>query len=450
MKFPCARHLANHLYVQELALAAALTSTDGDPSLALSGARGGDALFRAARRVATLSWAVEELLSYGPHRLRLDPPAQVLLLRRLHAMGEGEQRPLAAPAYHVALYGPYAPLPSLPNYLHDDVSYDEACHHAALIQRLLEPYGLVVQLNGATRRGAPIGRVAEFSLSLTEAAAREIELQQIDTQEDEEHTSTQMSPRSNDGEERVKHNSFILPSEPSPRIAPVGGNSGDSPLLDHAAQELLRQLPFLWCSSSEAASSTDVVPSRVKFRYTRAIQELFRSGYVAAGRMPTEQHWHEKRRCTKIFSVRFDPFHPTEIPPLHVRDPAMRERMKLHQVELDIMPWDAMHVRRFFRTGPAAFTTHVTLSALKRGLELNLNGLFLYYSPRESERESNQHDPKDFDTSPTLNSISSMNRKRLLIQSERDIFQLVGLPYIDPFTRAIYCQKNDIMLTDDN
>ncbi|CCW64198.1 unnamed protein product [Phytomonas sp. EM1] len=462
MKLPCARHLANHILVQELALLATLSSTDADSSL--SGSLSSDILYEAARRISRSSWAVEEMLSYGPQRLRVDPIAQVLLLRRIDTMAQeaakdvnaetrvtGDQRvptPLRAPAYDVALYGPHAPLPNLPNYLHDDVSYDEACHHAALLRKLLEPYGFVVQLSGATRRGAPVGRLAEFSLSLTQTAIREIEALQVAGPEAVKDPPIDTKPLSNGYEQRVKHDSFAFPSAILQRIAGAHGDGDDSLLLDPVAKELLRQLPFQWCSRSEAVSHTDFVPYAVKFRYTRALEGLFRSGYIAAGRIPKGDQWHEKRQSTKIFTLRYDPHNPMGPPPFHIRDSAVRARMKLHQAKLDFMPWHALHVRRFFRTGPAAFTAYVALRALQRGLELNLNGIFLCCASRDKKLDNNRNDPNASDATAHSSSTFSMDRKRLLVQSEKDIFQLVGLPYTDPFARGIFCQKNNITLSD--
>ncbi|EKF32384.1 hypothetical protein MOQ_003764 [Trypanosoma cruzi marinkellei] len=78
----------------------------------------------------------------------------------------------------------------------------------------------------------------------------------------------------------------------------------------------------------------------------------------------------------------------------------------------------SFHVRRLFFTGPKAFLTHLMLLAHARRYELTHDGLY--------QR-------------------SSGKPVRVELRSEKDIFTVLQLPYVDPLYRYAYCRLHNLL-----
>ncbi|KAI5686253.1 hypothetical protein MNV84_00163 [Leishmania braziliensis] len=426
-----------------------------------------------------------------------------------------------SPARLVALYAPPVLLCPLQRRAHDTVSYDAAVHHASLLTKLLAPYGVHVALTGATRRGCPFAFQAEYLLCLTEAATCEVEAVDPDgaggvekddgadehamnnhgystsvigasavsttvttatdrpTREArcseawaERETKQQRRARPTILRDALMLRPQTLPSASSPAAADnvaeaedggatvvAGGGSGDH-RQQHIHRRLGKQFRGRYCSRRAAFSSTDCVSPQVSYRVRRALEGLVRCGYVvsAAKSFPPSQLQLERRQPIYL-TARYDPRLPMQVPPPACTDPAVLSRLQLHQLVLHVCPWSAFAVRQLFLTGPAAFTTHVTLQALTHGVDMNMAGVFLfgetgatssdggvsYTTPAHATAASEAHD----DVLPPLHHEEQPRPcgdlvEQLILQDEAEVLSLAGLPHVDPMLRGLYCQRNHL------
>ncbi|KPA73697.1 hypothetical protein ABB37_09623 [Leptomonas pyrrhocoris] len=422
----------------------------------------------------------------------------------------------------VPLYAPRTLLPPIPFYpFHDDVTYDAAVHHASLLSKLLGPYGFEVALTGAMRRGCPVATHADYLISLTEEATRAVEsvqamratgdtsVSQQQQEEEEEEAQEERPPRSWSAKKQertsaaspVAHKSAAVSRRvtgalhrdaltiPIPAPAPhastataaassaetlnVNGRAGDDAMGDvHAAPQRRRpgeehaaprkQL----CSCVTAFAASDVVSPQVAHRTQRAIQQLVQCGYIVAGQLPLLTPAFLCRRQPVAVSVRYDTRCPTQVPPIECTDPHVLARLELHRVNLLFSPCHARATRHLFLTGPPAFTAHVTLQALARGVDLNMNGAFECVASQRSV--SPHHDSPAAATtlntagepvltedavkrpgadSPAMEPASPLHREvveQLLLSSEEDVFAVAGMPVVDPLLRGVYCQMHHL------
>lgn len=417
MRIPCARHPANHLLAQELAIAASLSHIHSTSSCN-SGDAGSFHLYHAAKRLAHLPMSCEEAFSFSPFISpvqRLDPFVLGLLRRRMTDLttqppnGGAPRLSVMAPSRLLALSGPNSPLPPLPGYVHNPVSYEAACHHQRLLQKLLAPYGFRVSLSGAARRGCPVGRQLSLMLALTQEATADLE--GAPGGEDQETAEVLPQRRRRRPSTRIHRDALAIP-----QVQTVAGLR-DTPVAAYPTQP---------CTRQEAAAIEDTVDARVAHRYHRALQGLCGCGYLVAGTLPRGPAvWCRRQTRGKYFSFRYDTQDPTTAPPRHLLNDDRLRSLELHHVLLDIVPWHSYHVRRLLGTGPAAFTAHLTLKGLQLGLELTRNGLFLCTSAGDG-------------------SVTDMSCHRVIVQSEKDIFALVGMPYVHPINRGLYCQEHHL------
>lgn len=151
-----------------------------------------------------------------------------------------------------------------------------------------------------------------------------------------------------------------------------------------ASARLKESLPRQLQHRCDAFSSHDTaLTAPVCFRIRRAMAELVRAGFVVGAVNKAFPPSQVKLRNRRVFSVvvRYDPHRPTQVPQPHCTDAATLARLQLHVLRLRFCPCDAFHARQLFCTGPAAFTAHVTLQALARGVDVNVNGVFSAKAP---------------------------------------------------------------------
>lgn len=457
MRILAARHACNHILVQELALHASLTAAlTNSPANGVVG-RPENSLFEAAEEVAQTPMALEEELTYGPaashRRARLGPVALTVVLRRLAMLrqerppfekgsdrrGHDGRLPVMAPGRFVALYGPHALLPQLPAYLHDSITYEEASHHLVLLRRLLSPLGFRVSFDAVTRRGCPVGPEARFLVALTREATEEIdaarESEAVNTVEGAQPTTPQGARKT-----------IGAAGQPAPEASRHADRFAAASQV--ASPETLRGLKTLPCTHADVVAVADALSIGVVHRHRRALQALHNSGYLPAHpSIPAPEQARGETAATAVrgrqrrqglkCSARFDPASPATPPLFHIVDPAQLRRMRLHRIVLDLVPANVFLVRRFFHTGPAAFTAYVTLRALERGFELNMNGLF-----SRTARTTTDPERRVVDSS----AVADVQYHRILLQSEMELFALLGMPYVDPIGRGVFCQHNGIRM----
>ncbi|CBZ23025.1 conserved hypothetical protein [Leishmania mexicana MHOM/GT/2001/U1103] len=445
---------------------------------------------------------------------RVDAPSSALETTQQQQPADGD-RALAftAPARLIALYAPPVLLRGLQRRIHDMVSYDAAVHHASLLLQLLAPYGVHVALTGATRRGCPFSLQAEYLLCLTEAETREVEAVHPDgaggVEESDRGAAEHAVIDDGDGasgsgasavstaatavtgppmreapcstvraakqQRRVRavmqRDALMLrpPSLPSaasraaaagvPREE-AGGGTG------HHRQEGIRgrlrgSLRRRHCDRHRAFSSVDDVSPQVSYRVQRALASLVRCGYIvsAAQPFPPSQSCLEARTAIRL-TARYDPHLPTQVPPRACTDPAVLRRLQLHQLVLHLCPWHALAARQLFLTGPADYTTHVTLQALDHGVNVNMNGVFVF-----GEACAASGDGGVGSTTPVIAATAASEAhpgslatahhegqpqrrsdlvEQLILQDEEDLVSLAGLPRVDPMLRGLYCQQNHL------
>lgn len=573
MKIPAALHPANHFHVQCLLLHAGLCADSGPCSQ-----RGRQETYQLARalalarvpleegqlercrrdkqtkrdcsnnmstttqaRVRAVRWRTIAQLLHRTSRCLPPPSTQKCsdVLRndpatpsKLSSLSAAEQATLSftPPSRLVPLYAPRTLLPPFtPSSLyHDELTYDAAVHHAALLSQLLQPFGWVVSLTGAVRRGCPVAPCADYLLSLTETATREVEA----VQEMQATDKTSLSQDKEIAEEctgdtsdRVGATAEVLWSSNSDvdketnglAGSAVGGSSHQSAPLSYKVTGSLRRNAFTvpmaaplnkagqqssgldlsapvlheaerdrkrrrQCSHDSAFASSDVVSPQVAYCTQRAIERLVQRGYIVAGQIPQLSPAYLSLRQPLHVSVRYDTRWPTQVPPVKCADPAVLARLQLHRVKLHFCPWHARATRDFFLTGPPAFTAHVTLQALARGFDLNVNGAFECVAAHDHHHHTapqsgheDDHRPADAassddndDDAPagltvgtatqavedarktikeSLEAESLLHCKdvtQVLLDSEESIFQIAGLPAIDPLLRGAYCQVHHL------
>ncbi|CAD2221190.1 hypothetical protein AGDE_14438 [Angomonas deanei] len=182
MSKPCAKHPANHIIVQELALLASLMYFSSASPLAGPAKNN---LFAAAERLSASDISFAELSTFNtvPARLQLEPfPRSVAMNRHrstVHWFKVLQQRhqmrtftPPVNPGRAVALYAPFRIPPHVPKVAHDPIRYEECGAHLEILRRSLEDYGMQVSLSGMTRRGCPVGKVAEYMVPLPSGRQR--------------------------------------------------------------------------------------------------------------------------------------------------------------------------------------------------------------------------------------------------------------------------------------
>ncbi|KAG5512537.1 hypothetical protein GH5_08505 [Leishmania sp. Ghana 2012 LV757] len=381
----------------------------------------------------------------------LVPPSPVLNTTQTQQADVYRTLAFTAPARLIALYAPPVLLRALRKSIHDIVSYDAAVHHAALLTKLLAPYGVHVALTGATRRGCPFAFQAEFLLCLTEAAECEVEALAPDGaggvvkdgRGEAEHlqnnfdssssasgasvantagtaTTALLAPAARCFKTRAKRakrqrrcvGSAIMrdglmldpqTSLPAAALNATGPDDGGAAAASsggtrHHHQQRVRgslgaSMRRRYCSRCEAFSSADSVSPPVWYRIRRALENLIRCGYVvsAAESFPPSKSKLEARRAICL-TARYDPHRPTQVPPPACTDPAILCRLQLHRLVLRFCAWHAFAARQLFLTGPAAFTTHATLQALEGGLDLNMNGVFTLARTDMTSRDSGGSD----------------------------------------------------------
>lgn len=408
------------------------------------------------------------------------------------------------PARLVALYAPRTLLPPIAHYpYHDDVTYDAAVHHAALLTQLLSPYGFKVAMTGSMRRGCPVAPHAEYLLSLTEEATNAVEavqeLKSSDTTSVEEQTSVSdqsdglvdaahltspASPPRSSAMSRhrvtgsLHRDAFTIPittstvSEMNAHGADCGRNhlhisAPRSSSLTQLSQNDHEARQRRSCSRVHAFAASDVVTPQVAYRTQRAMDALTQHGYVVAGRLPLLSPTFLSSRQPLHLSVRYDTRCPSQVPPRECVDPAVLHRLQLHRLALRFCPWHAQPTRLLFLTGPPAFTAHLTLQALARGIDLNLNGAFASVAmQRVSESEQEVTSPAATVVAPAAGDAAKVsmqvgeeesrsstestsmvdreNVEQVLISEEADLFALAGLPVVDPLLRKAYCQVHNI------
>ncbi|KAG5488114.1 hypothetical protein LSCM1_08179 [Leishmania martiniquensis] len=447
----------------------------------------------------------------------LAPPLPVLSATQQQRAGAYRALAFAAPARLVALHAPRVLLRTLPKKTHDIVSYDAAVHHAALLTELLAPYGVHVALTGATRRGCPFALQAEYLLCLTEAATCEVEAVNpdgaggvvkkereeakhfqkdsgssascvISSTADTEGTATndlptcaaQRSKKAGGAQmqqrcagSRIRRDGLMLgpqalssgslPTSAAP-VASAGAGCGTGHDRQQRVRGLLKEsLRRRYCDRREAFSSTDYVSPPVWYRWRRALAGLARCGYVvsAAESFPPSRWWLQTRRAIGL-TARYDPHCPTQVPPPACTDAAILCRLQLHRLVLRFCAWHAFAVRQLFLTGPDVFTTHVTMEALERGVDLNMNGAFTFMEKNTTRLDGGVSDV----TPPAAAAASAVSdahghlfrpegqegqqqqhrccglAEQLIPRDEEDVVSLAGLPHVDPMLRGLYCQRN--------
>lgn len=407
MKLPCAVHPCNHALVQELSLYASLSQSRTTVSFRKKEREIND-LYSAAQTIARSRCACAELAAYHQERksLRIGEVPLMVVRHRL----QQQQQSAARRGGHrqtlgklLALYAPHARLPRLPAHWHNDVSHAEALQHEALLAGLLRPLGLRVSLSGAWRRGAPQGRAVDLVVALTREATEEI------------LAAGDAAPRGGAAarqsrQPHIQRDSLTIPA----RAGRV------SPLFSTQTELISQRVAF---------APVDEVPSGVLHRYHRALQTLENSGYLTAGAaLPNAAA--VASRVPHVCSLRLDPQRPDTPPPFHTSNPEVLRRLRLHHARLRFCPWQCFHVRRFFLTGPPAFTSHVTLKGLEQGMELNMNGIM----SRVPSGNSAGHGAGGLDPQCV----------RHLPQSEQEVFALCHMPYIDPINRGIFCEERGL------
>eukprot|EP00796_Vickermania_ingenoplastis_P010743 gene10743-7471_t len=371
-RLPSALHPANHLAVQSLALAAAL-SGEGTHQQQRCGTGPPPAFLRAAEAAAGCAGAVDEALALPAYRL-CDPMGHAAerLLRSQRLPLPRRPIPAAAPqqgagplgqllssvggagyippARLLALHGPGVLLAPQPLHLRDLVTFEAALRHAAILRHTLRPLGLRVALTGAFRRGCPVGRRAEFLVSFT-----------------------------------------------AERLAAIWGDAAAArrcaPALHPALQPALQPAP----SRLHLLAAPIHTEDTLRLVAERGLDTLVRCGYIAAGRTVKFATRHAKpdgAGCTSMeFVARLwsdeafatlaarqcndgampeDQWLDTHVlrpPPPQTTDPACLKDVRLHTVALHFTPSAAFFLQDFFRTGPPPFTTAVTMRALARGRE---------------------------------------------------------------------------------
>ncbi|KAG5487392.1 hypothetical protein CUR178_08478 [Leishmania enriettii] len=456
----------------------------------------------------------------------LAPPSPVLNTTQTQQADAYRTLAFTAPARLVALYAPPVLLRALRKSNHDIVSYDAAVHHAALLTKLLAPYGVHVALTGATRRGYPFAFQAEYLLCLTEAAECEVEALAPDSaggvvkdgRGEAEHlqnnfgrsasasgasvantagtaTTALLAPAARCFKMRAKRakrqrrcvgstimrDGLMLDPQTSPAASlpaaasiATGADDGGAAAASsggtrHHHQQLFRgrlgvSIRRRYCSRCEAFSSADSVSPPVWYRIRRALESLIRCGYIvsAAESFPPSKSKLEARRAVCL-TARYDPHRPTQVPPPACTDPAILCRLQLHRLVLRFCAWHAFAARQLFLTGPAAFTTHVTLQALERGLDLNTNGVFTLARTDVMCRDSGGSDTTP-DTAAPVGKVHDHTFRpeyqakqmlpqeqgrcdlveQLILPDEEDVVSLAGLPHVDPMLRGLYCQRNHL------
>ncbi|KPI87824.1 hypothetical protein ABL78_3051 [Leptomonas seymouri] len=429
------------------------------------------------------------------------------------------------PSRLVPLYAPRVLLPPIPQHPHhDDMTYDAAVHHAGLLAKLLSPYGFEVELTGSMRRGCPLGTHADYILSLSEQATREAESVHAMGATD----NTGASPQEEEGAEGLQGSgdgaargdqesqtelaqpsgdSTFTPPSSSPTVTrrataasckvtgglqrdaftiPIAASmshsstaastTGTCPYFDAGGIDIRRGSDGWsragagtrrkrWCSRVKAFSASDAVSPQVAHLTQRAIQCLVQCGYVVAGQIPLLSPACLSCRQPIAVSVRYDTCHPAQVPPIKCADPRVLARLELHRLNLFFCPWQAHAVRNFFLTGPPAFTAHVTLQALSRGVDLNMNGAFECVAVQRSASPHHDDSTAALDDADevvepagTAAEAAVENRSadrrttkpkprlhqeevvQVLLCNEESIFEVAGLPVVDPLLRAVYGQ----------
>ncbi|GET85396.1 hypothetical protein, conserved [Leishmania tarentolae] len=416
-----------------------------------------------------------------------------------------------APARLVALHAPPVLLGRLPQCIHDVVSYDAAVHHASLLMKLLAPYGVHVALTGATRRGCPFSFQAEFLLCLSEAATCEVEavhpdgasgLEASDRGGGHHATSNPSEDASGSGassgsyagtattepltratwgskvrKERatmqpqrartsIQCDSLMLRPPPCPSTSSLSPETdvsmGEDGGAGHHRQERIhgrlgRALRRRNCDRRTAFSSADAVSPQVSYRWRRALESLVRCSFVVSADKPfPPSPSHLKARKAIGLTARYDPHFPTQVPPRACTDAAVLQRLQLHRLLLRICPWHAFAARQLFLTGPADFTTHVTLRALEHGVNVNMNGAFLLEGAGAASGQSGVGSTTPASTTrvsiddqagslPPVHHEAQPQRRRELVEQlilqEEELVALAGLPHVDPMLRGLYCQQ---------
>ncbi|KAK7194848.1 hypothetical protein NESM_000405700 [Novymonas esmeraldas] len=450
MRLPLTLHPANHVLAQCLLLRMALCSDRLDISDKQNNAR--HKLYKQVRHIADLpvpcSWEVRRQPLHGLEQLTLRSAGDVARMLKTtphnnnnnnhHHDDDGvaDTAALPLPARLIALYAPPVLLRRLPARVHDDVCHDAAVHHATLLARLLAPFGVAVSPTGATRRGSPVATRAEYLVHLTEEATAEVEALGGDAHRStiESAAAAAVSQRRRRTTSTLKRDGLMIPhardatSAPLPPPPPsAGGEDGVGGVVRPRQR---------CCTVDTALASTDVVSGPVSYRLRRALASLMRCGYAVSSTCsfpPTRSQLRERRAI--CLSVRYDPHLPTHVPPLMCTDARVLRRLQLHRVTLHVCPWYAVAARQLLLTGPVPFAAHVTLQALQRGVDVNMNGIFESGTTRCPAAGSGGG--------------GDVVVHQLLLrggeeEGDNELLELAGLPRVDPLLRSLYCQLHHL------
>lgn len=344
------------------------------------------------------------------------------------------------PGRLLALFGPGFLMPptAIPKYLQDDVTYEEALRHAALLESQLAPHGLRVALVGACRRGAPLAHMVELAVSLTPERVSDMS-QAMGAARREAPQWVQHGAAAAEGGDVEDHYDHLRAANPSAQEALMR--------VCERALDRLQQCGYIVAGRSLKLSGKDVPSQRSGATSLQFVTRLWSDEVYKERRMRAaaiEEQEEEEVAQTYLVSP----------PPLQVTDPATLLGIRLHTVVLHFTSATAFHIQRFLRTGPVSFTTLVTMAALKKGVELYDNGLFS--SPQrgggeplpcdaallnevegEGESDNGAGNPEKMEAATRR---GRRMRCELRVESETDIFTHAGLPYVHPCNRGILLQ----------
>lgn len=403
------------------------------------------------------------------------------------------------PARVVALYGSHSPMPCLPSFCHDDITYDEAVCHARMLTRLLRPLDFDVHLSAHTRRGCPCATHAEFLLSCRAEVDGRSELVatdsvphtsalRVDAARDKKDPYTNTCQRLQEvvdaktpcaGQQRGSANTACMGEmlhSSFPQAVAFTTQAAGQTALHHSFEERGRRAV---CHSDEVSASTDAVTPLLAHRYRAALRALQSCGYIVPDK--SLMRWVTTTSTTSTSEARISRCRARDwsrgiavtarhdarcrcegVPlplPFHLVDAEVLRKVRLHRLVLRFVPHKALAVRCLFHTGPAAFVQHVILRALRVGLEVNRNGVFVCSAAGRVAQPA--HVPVNscgvhhtcHTSAPTLGrpaedfsrrAAMTEWRTRVTVQSEEDIFDLCNMPHVHPMNRAIYCQVNDL------